>query len=348
MGSADMTTVNYIIDNKVVNKLTTERKWLDSYIPTIAKYIEKEGINIVFDVDSDFDLIHIHVPLTKAYFLSRRNNNGNHKPVIFHGHMTEDTFPIGSQLRFIIRKWIKKIARESDLILCPSLSTERYFKEHFPEKNIKQLNYGINLDNYAYSHEDGINFRRRYRIGTKETVVCCVGGMTYRKGIDEFYEIARRFPDIRFMWIGGLFFRNQHIYKIYNKIDRNSINIHDLPDNVISTGYTTHISAALSASDIFFFPSRQETQGLALVEAAANNRAIVTRDLPVFKEWLTHGHDCLMGACLDDFAEHIQTIEEDKALAIRLGGEAERSAKKYHDVNKTAESLARIYEELLR
>ncbi len=119
-----------------------------------------------------------------------------------------------------------------------------------------------------------------------------------------------------------------------------------MPDNVISTGYTPHITAALSASDIFFFPSRQETQGLALVEAAANNRAIVTRDLPVFKEWLTHGHDCLMGACLDDFAEHIQTIEEDKALAIRLGGEAGRSAKKYHDVNRTAESLARIYKEL--
>jgi len=341
-----MITVNYIIDNKVVNKLTTERKWLDSYIPTIVKCIEKEGVDVVYDMDSDYDLIHIHVPLAKAYLLSRKNNHGNHKPVIFHGHITEDTFPIGSQLRYIIRKWIIKMARKSDLILCPSLSAAQYFKEHFPEKNIKQLNYGINLDNYAYSHEDGITFRRRYRIGTEETVVCCVGGMIYRKGIDDFYEIARRFPDIRFMWIGGLFFRNQHIYSIYNKIDKNSINVHDLPNNVISTGYTPHVTAALSASDIFFFPSRHETQGLALIEAAANNRAIVTRDLPVFKEWLTHGRDCLMGTCVDDFEKYIQTLKEDKALAARLGQEAGRSAKKYHDINKTAESLARIYKEL--
>jgi glycosyltransferase involved in cell wall biosynthesis len=126
-----------------------------------------------------------------------------------------------------------------------------------------------------------------------------------------------------------------------------NINIKSIPKNMIYTGNTPFIKAALSASDIFFFPSIHETQGLAIVEAAANSRPIVSRDLPVFKEWLTHGCDCVMGTCVNDFAAIIQTLIEDEDFAVRLGREARRSAVKNHDINRTSRSLAGIYEELL-
>jgi len=90
-----MTVVNYIIDNGLVNRLTSDRKWLDSYIPSIAERVMEQGIDVVFDNDSDFDLMHIHIPMTLAYRMSLKNNNGNHSPIIFHGHMTEDTFVVG-------------------------------------------------------------------------------------------------------------------------------------------------------------------------------------------------------------------------------------------------------------
>jgi 1,2-diacylglycerol-3-alpha-glucose alpha-1,2-glucosyltransferase len=344
----NMTIVNYIIDNNIVNKLTTNRKWLDSYIPVVAECVEQKGFDIVFDKRSDFDIMHIHIPMALAYRLSTRNNHGNHKPVIFHGHITEDTFMIGSTMKYFIRKWMKKIARESDMILCPSHSAVEYYQEHLPEKDIRQLNYGIDLDRYAYFHDDGMTFRQRYRIKKDEIVVCCVGGMIQRKGIDDFCKVARRFPAIHFIWVGGTFYKNQHIHNLYNLIVRDdNINMKDIPENVICTGYTPDVTAALSASDIFFFPSRHETQGLALVEAAANNRPIITRDLPVFKEWLTHGSDCLMGTNVDEFTTHIKTLVEDRDLAIKLGEKAGRSAQKHHDIRMTSRSLAEIYEELI-
>ncbi len=104
---------------------------------------------------------------------------------------------------------------------------------------------------------------------------------------------------------------------------------------------------ALSASDIFFFPSRHETQGLALVEAAANARPIVTRDLPVFREWLTHGRDCLMGSSEEEFDTCLRQLADDPAMMKRLGSEAKRSAEKYHDIDKTSKQLGQIYNELL-
>ena len=343
-----MTIVNYIIDDNIVNKLTTNRKWLDSYMSVMVECVEKQGFDVVFDRDSDFDLMHIHIPMAQAYRLSTKNNNGSHKPAIFHGHMTEDTFMVGCKMKYLIRKWIKRIAQESDIILCPSHSSAEYYQDHLPEKDIRQLNYGIDLDRYAYSSEDGLTFRQRHRIGKDETVVCCVGGLTQRKGVSDFWKVARLFPKIRFMWVGGMFYKNQYVHSLYNFVVRDdNMDMKNIPGNMIFTGYTHDVKAALSASDIFFFPSIHETQGLAIVEAAANNRPIVTRDLPVFKEWLTHGCDCLMGTCVDDFAAHIQTLIEDDDFAVRLGREAHRSAVKHHDINRTSRSLAGIYEELL-
>jgi hypothetical protein len=114
-----MTVVNYIIDNGLVNRLTSDRKWLDSYIPSIAGRVMEQGIDVVFDNDSDFDLMHIHIPMTLAYRMSLKNNNGNHSPIIFHGHMTEDTFVVGQKIKYFVRKWLKGLANRADIILCP-------------------------------------------------------------------------------------------------------------------------------------------------------------------------------------------------------------------------------------
>ncbi len=72
-----MTVVNYIIDNRLVNRLTSNRKWLDSYIPSIAGHVKEQGIDVVFDKDSDYDLMHVHIPMALAYRMSCKNNNGN-------------------------------------------------------------------------------------------------------------------------------------------------------------------------------------------------------------------------------------------------------------------------------
>jgi 1,2-diacylglycerol-3-alpha-glucose alpha-1,2-glucosyltransferase len=342
-----MTTVNYVIDNGLVNRLTTQRKWLDSYIPSVVGRMKEQGINVVFDRDSDFDVMHIHIPMTLAYRLSISNNNGSHKPTIFHGHMTEDTFFVGSKVKYFIRRWFRSIALRSDVILCPSVSAAEYYRDILPDMDIRQLNYGIDLEKYAYSHHDGLAFRQKYGINEDRIVVTCVGGVLQRKGVDDFCEIADRFPEMLFMWVGGSFYKNKGMSSLYGMISgEDNMDVTKVPGNVLFTDYTLDVPAALSASDVFFFPSRHETQGLALVEAAANSRPIVARDLPVFREWLTHGHDCLVGTNVDEFAVHIKSLADDRGLADRMGKEACKSARKYHDIDKASASLAEIYREL--
>lgn len=341
-----MAIINYLIDEPTVNRLTKNRAWLETYIPEVVTRLESMGYTVVYDQDDGFDLLHIHMPLRTAHRLC--NNRDHNYSVIFHGHATEDSFSVGRGAKYSIRKWFKKIAGKSDLIVCPSRSAEEYFRTLLPDHPIEQVNYGINLAKYSFSEESRIRFRKQYGIGEDELVVSCIGGVSRRKGIDEFINIAERHPELTFMWVGGEYTDHTGIDIFYRMFARQGdISLKDLPDCIVVTGYIKDVPAALSASDIFFFPSRQETQGLALVEAASCARPIVTRDLPVFREWLTPGTDCLMGSSEQEFDTCIQQLVSEPELKHRLGKAARNSAEQYHDIDKTSHRLGQIYQRLL-
>lgn len=343
-----MPVINYITDETAVGKLTKNKAWLETYIPEVTARLSERGFDVVFDKEAGFDLTHIHMPLRLAHRLTKNCNGHCDFPVIYHGHATEDSFTIGSGMKYFVRKWFKKIAGKSDLIICPSRFAEEYYRKLLPEHDIYHLNYGINLEKYSFSREARTMFRERFSIGEDEMVVSCVGGISKRKGIDDFIKLATRHPDIRFMWVGGEYTSHIGIDIFYKLFARHGdVVLRDLPDNVLMTGYTKEIPAALSASDIFFFPSRQETQGLALVEAAACGLPILTRNIPVFLEWLTPGRDCLMGADEQEFDNCLRHMKEDAALLRRLGSEARNSAEKNHDIDKTSARLGEIYLELI-
>ncbi len=342
-----MSVINYITDENTVSRLTNNKSWLGTYIPEITKRLEKKGFDIVFDSKEHFDLMHIHMPLYRAYRLINDGKRENF-PIIYHGNATEDTFSVGRGTKHVLRQWFKKIATSSDLIICPSRSAEDYYRELLPGHAITQLNYGINLNKYAYSDEARAAFRQQYSIGEDEVVVTCVGGLSVRKGIKEFINISIRHPELRFMWVGGEYTQHPGIDLFYSMFARQGdVRADDVPDNILLTGYTPDVPGALSASDIFFFPSKQETQGLALVEAAACGLPIVTRDLPVFREWLSPGRNCLMGSTEQEFEEGIEQLVSDTDLRNRLGNEGRKSAEAQHDIEKTASRLGGIYEELL-
>ena len=343
-----MSIINYITDENMVSRLTKNKSWLETYIPEVTQRLEKNGFEFVYDSDEYFDLMHIHMPLYRAYRLINSISGRRRFPVIYHGHATEDSFTVGRGTKHVLRNWFKKMASYSDLIICPSRSAEEYYRELLPRHNITQLNYGINLDMYSYSDKARADFRQQSGIGENEVVVTCVGGLSVRKGIKEFINISRRHPELRFMWVGGEYTQHPGIDLFYSVFARHGdIRAEDVPDNILLTGYTPDVPGALSASDIFFFPSKQETQGLALVEAAACGVPIVTRDLPVFLEWLSPGRDCLMGSTEQEFEDAIEHLASDADLRRRLGNGGRESAEAHHDIEKTASRLGGIYDELL-
>jgi len=70
-------------------------------------------------------------------------------------------------------------------------------------------------------------------------------------------------------------------------------------------------------------------------------------DIPVFREWLSDGEDCLMGTTEKKFAVHIAALVANPELRQKLGKKARLAAEKHHDINSTAQELAGLYKSLL-
>ena len=101
------------------------------------------------------------------------------------------------------------------------------------------------------------------------------GFILKRKGIEDFVEVARRMPDVRFIWLGSI---NKWI--IPRKIRR--IVEKDHPSNVEFPGYFKGavFQGAMTDSDAFFFPSYEETEGIVVLEAWP---VISTRSCGIFQ-----------------------------------------------------------------
>jgi len=96
-------------------------------------------------------------------------------------------------------------------------------------------------------------FRKHFNIQEGQKVVICAGLYFRRKGIEDFVEVARRMPDVRFIWLGSI---NKWI--IPRKI-RNLV-LFNHPKNVEFPGYFKGavFEGAMSGSSLFFFPSYED------------------------------------------------------------------------------------------
>jgi glycosyltransferase involved in cell wall biosynthesis len=93
------------------------------------------------------------------------------------------------------------------------------------------------------------------------------------------------------------------------------------------------VAAFLRALDVFVFPSRVETFGLAAVEAAQAGVPVVANDLEVLREVLAvDGEPCALFADAADpaaFAAAVQQALEDVALRTRLSARGIALSKRY-------------------
>ncbi len=89
--------------------------------------------------------------------------------------------------------------------------------------------------------------------------------------------------------------------------------------------------ALYRAADVFAFPSEREGFGLVALEAQAAGVPVVASDLPVLRELLTPGEDCLMAAPGDAgaLAAALVAAASDEALRARLAEGGRRTSGRF-------------------
>lgn len=173
----------------------------------------------------------------------------------------------------------------------------------------------------------------RTRIGVGDRFLfLAVGGIEPRKGTVELFEAMGRLkaslphsPVLAV--IGGHSFQDYAPYRDAALARLPELGL-DLGRDVVLLGTVpeSELGAWYRAADALAFPSVKEGWGLAVLEAMSADLPVIASDLPVFREYLTHGRDALLTPVGDSraLAEAMRSVVSDAGLRRRLraGGRA--------------------------
>ena len=273
------------------------------------KALEAVGIEATTDINDDYDILHINTyGFNSSNIISKTKEQG--KPVIYHAHSTEEdfknSFVFSNQISPVYKKRLVSLYSQADLIITPTPYSKGLLENYGITLPIEPISNGIDINRYSYDEEKVKAFYRYFNLNEDSKVVISVGLYFERKGLLDFIEVAKKLPQYKFIWFG---------YTNPMLLPKNMQEVlTDYPDNVILPGYVKGpiIEGAYLASNCFFFPSYEETEGIVVLEALASRTKILLRDIPVYKPWMQDKVNCYMGKDNNEFAQLVEDIVENK------------------------------------
>ncbi|HLD00032.1 MAG TPA: glycosyltransferase family 4 protein [Patescibacteria group bacterium] len=306
---------------------------------TQCNALRAAGVKVVTNPSEPHDVLHVYLPLLRSRWLVQKYHWMG-KPLVTHVHVTAEDFKNsfrGSNLITpLMRWWLTGYYRKGDVILTPTeytrhLVADRY---HLSKDKMIAISNGIDVAGFSPNKDLREEYRKRYNM--KGIVAFSLGWVFPRKGIFTFADVARKFSDTQFFWFG------QSAPKAMTHAPR-PINP---PENANFAGFIDSAKGAMNAGDIFFFPSYEENQGIVVLEAAANGKAILLRDIPVYEGWMKHGENCFKAKTDEEFEKYLKILLNDEKLRKQFG-EAARTMVKEHDLIHIGQKLKGIYESVL-
>ncbi|NHN47921.1 glycosyltransferase family 4 protein [Halostella sp. JP-L12] len=303
--------------------------------------MDERGIEYTTDPDLSADILHLNNMGPRSVRYARKARKRG-VPVVVHAHQTaedfRESFAFSNLLARPMRPYLEYAYSLADRLVCPSEHNRAVIDRYtgVPKTVISNGFDPDMLEGYETLREE---YRERYDLDG--TVAFMVGHVIERKGLRSFVETARRLSDTDFVWFGYLnptgggavdrLLRSREATKI----------VESAPENCTFTGYVEDIRGAYAAGDVFFFPTKNENEGMALLEAMACGKPPVVRDIPTF-EWLEDGEQCLKAD--RDFAAPLERLR-DPDLRRRLGENAASTSERF-ELDRVGDDLVALYREL--
>ena len=301
------------------------------------------GVETTIDKTDVYDIAHINTYFGKSRrTLKRCHSNGI--PVIVHGHSTYEDFRNSFRLWKVMEpffdSWLRHMYGRADMIIAPTPYARDLIKGYGLCQNVIAISNGIDIPAYGETKEGQKAFRERFGIREGEKFVMGVGFPFQRKGLQDFIEVARRFPEVKFIWFG-------YLQRILTQPKMLRI-IKHRPENVIMGGYCSGdlIKGAYQTASAMFFPSYEETEGIVVLEALACKCPLLLRDIGVYRPWLEHGVHCRMAKDNDGFEKELRDLLQngERKEVLEAGYEVALE----RDLPKVGQQLKQAYETLLR
>lgn len=305
------------------------------------KALESAGIPYTLDPSEDFDILHINTigPSSMAVLALTRKRG---KAIVFHAHSTEEdfrnSFVLSNQVAPLFKRHLVNLYSQADVIITPTPYAKTLLENYGLKLPIHPISNGVELLKYEKDADKEKAFRRYFGLSEKSPVIIGVGLYLQRKGLQDFMEIAKQFPDITFIWFG-----HSPLITIPKAL---RTQIEDHPSNVILPGYVKGpiIEGAYTSADLFFFPSYEETEGIVVLEALASKCPVLVRDIGVYDPWLIDRVNCFKANSNEGFSRIIrdfyaQTLPDTTQAGYEVAAQ--------RNLNLIGQKLLSIYQEVM-
>lgn len=298
------------------------------------------NVSYTLNPKDDYDIIHINSIFPDSLLMAKKAKQKG-KKVVFHAHSTEEdfrnSFKFSNFASAPFKQWIKICYKTADVLLTPTPYSKGILETYGLNKEIIAISNGIDLDFWKPNENAKQRFRNKYGFKDDDKVIMAVGLYIERKGILEFLELAKRMPKYKFIWFG------------YTAPSLRTIKVTEAmknkPANVYFPGYVSsdELKDAYAGSDIYIFPTKEETEGIVLLEALAMKINTIINDIPIYDS-LTDGYNVYKAKNIDEFETKIKGIINGALPNITENGYKIAADR---DIKKIGYKLKKIYENVL-
>ena len=306
-----------------------------------TKALKSANVDITLDIRDNFDIAHVNTLWPKSHKIERFIKKQN-IPLIVHGHSIfsdmKNSFRLWQILSIFSKNSIKKCFKYADAIITPTEYSKKVIESYKCVKcKVYAVSNGLDLKEYLPDKEKVELFKACFNIKDNKKVVVGIGIPFGRKGIIEFFRIAKEFPDVMFIWFGDM-----AKIALPHKINKA---IKNRPRNVIMPGYIDNdiLKGALQYASCFLFPTKEETEGIVVLEALASYTPVLISNIPTYKDWLEDGVNCYKANSIMEFINKLNFIlENDNSIITKNGYEVVKERR----IEVIGQELKTIYEEV--
>lgn len=269
------------------------------------------------------DIIHLHS--SKAGVLGRLATKKYQKKIIYTIHGFDSV-----RLKHRIFLSLERILQKACAFIVP---VSEYDKNNLRKEkiihNVYTIHNGVAISNI---HNECPFDRKAY----KKTIMT-IARISKQKRFDMFLEIAARaeMREYLFVWIGAS--AKKSIKEIKTA--------YEVPANVILLGDYPNASSLIKYCDLFVLFSNYEGLPISVIEAMANEKAIVASDVGALSELLDSSNGALVKNT-DDAISAIQKILSDNVLLQSMEKASLQKYKDFFTLEKMWEKYKRLYKSL--
>ncbi len=280
-----------------------------AYLDLVEILKEKKEVEIIVDDKGKGDIFHSQTYGPYYFWLGRRYKGRRVLTVHVIPDSIKGSLPLWKLWYPLVKWYLKKVYNYADVCIAISPMVEKAIIDLEVKTRIVRICNPLHLERWHCSIKKRKSGRQFLKLSEEDFMIIGVGQLQARKGIEDFIEIAKACPHLKFVWVGGRPFGlfTEGIVRINNKIAK-------APKNIQFTGIIDFdkMPEMYAAADMMLFTSYQENSPLAPIEAAACGKPVIYRDLKEYT--LLYEYPYLKAKINREFIELIKRLKTDVAF----------------------------------